>query len=78
MCFGGRKEDEAGAAKSRELDKIIRADEKRLEREVKLLLLGTHIVFPVSYFLSVNHTSQSASDPGVMLPSAICPLGTNS
>ena len=42
MCFGGRnKEDEAGAAKSRELDKIIRADEKRMQREVKLLLLGT-------------------------------------
>ncbi|KAJ9164724.1 Guanine nucleotide binding protein, alpha subunit [Coniochaeta hoffmannii] len=41
MCFGGRnKEDEAGAAKSRELDKIIRADEKRMQREVKLLLLG--------------------------------------
>ena len=41
MCFGGRnKEDEAGAAKSRELDKIIRADEKRMAREVKLLLLG--------------------------------------
>ncbi|KAB5577648.1 guanine nucleotide binding protein, alpha subunit [Coniochaeta sp. 2T2.1] len=41
MCFGGRnKEDEAGAAKSRELDKIIKADEKRMAREVKLLLLG--------------------------------------
>lgn len=43
MCFGGRnKVDEEGAAKSRELDKIIRADEKRMQREVKLLLLGTH------------------------------------
>jgi guanine nucleotide-binding protein subunit alpha, other len=39
MCFGDRK-DEAGAARSRELDKIIRNDEKRLSREVKLLLLG--------------------------------------
>lgn len=42
MCFGGRdKGDEVGAARSRELDKIIRADEKRMSKEVKLLLLGT-------------------------------------
>ncbi|KAJ4420148.1 G-Protein alpha subunit [Neurospora sp. IMI 360204] len=41
MCFGGRaKEDEAEASRSRELDKQIRADEKRLSKEVKLLLLG--------------------------------------
>jgi guanine nucleotide-binding protein subunit alpha len=39
MCFGDRKE-ESGTARSRELDKIIRSDEKRLSREVKLLLLG--------------------------------------
>ena len=41
MCFGSReKGDEAGAARSRELDKIIRADEKKMAKEVKLLLLG--------------------------------------
>lgn len=41
MCFGSRNvHDEAGAARSRELDKAIRADEKRLQKEVKLLLLG--------------------------------------
>ncbi|KAL2262931.1 hypothetical protein VTK26DRAFT_8921 [Humicola hyalothermophila] len=42
MCFGARdnKGDEAGAARSRELDKAIRADEKRMAKEVKLLLLG--------------------------------------
>lgn len=45
MCFGGReKTDESGAARSRELDKIIRADEKRMSKEVKLLLLGTNCV----------------------------------
>ena len=44
MCFGGRgKEDEAEASRSRELDKQIRADEKRLSKEVKLLLLGTDL-----------------------------------
>ena len=39
MCFGDRKH-EAGEARSRELDKVIRNDEKRLSKEVKLLLLG--------------------------------------
>lgn len=41
MCFGSRdKGDDSGVARSRELDKIIRADEKRMAKEVKLLLLG--------------------------------------
>lgn len=40
MCFGSRKPDEAGDARSRELDKAIKQDEKRMAREVKLLLLG--------------------------------------
>lgn len=44
MCFGGRgKGDDAeGVARSRELDKAIRAEEKRLSKEVKLLLLGMY------------------------------------
>ena len=46
MCFGGReKTDEVGVARSRELDKVIRADEKRMAKEVKLLLLGMHLVY---------------------------------
>ncbi|KAK3365828.1 guanine nucleotide binding protein, alpha subunit [Lasiosphaeria ovina] len=41
MCFGGRDHgDDGGVARSRELDKVIRADEKRMAKEVKLLLLG--------------------------------------
>ena len=40
MCFGARKSDDDGAARSRGLDKAIRAEEKRLVRQVKLLLLG--------------------------------------
>ena len=41
MCFGSRdKDDAASAVRSRELDKIIKADEKRMAKEVKLLLLG--------------------------------------
>jgi hypothetical protein len=40
MCFGRRDKDDGGASRSRELDKIIRQDEKRLAKEVKLLLLG--------------------------------------
>ena len=46
MCFGSRKSDaDSGASRSRELDKVIRQDEKRLAKEVKLLLLGK--LFPV-------------------------------
>lgn len=43
MCFGSRRKDEADAMRSRELDKIIKADEKRMAKEVKLLLLGTYL-----------------------------------
>ncbi|OAA59050.1 G-protein alpha subunit [Niveomyces insectorum RCEF 264] len=40
MCFGRRSKGDEEAARSRELDKAIRSDEKRLSREIKLLLLG--------------------------------------
>lgn len=46
MCFGrgsADKVDQEGAAKSREIEKMIRADEKKAAREVKLLLLGRSI-----------------------------------
>ncbi|KAL2873114.1 G-Protein alpha subunit [Colletotrichum sp. CLE4] len=40
MCFGARTKDDGGGARSRDLDRMIRQDEKRLSKEVKLLLLG--------------------------------------
>ncbi|KAM0528169.1 hypothetical protein ACHAP6_001999 [Verticillium nonalfalfae] len=40
MCFGSREKDNSGAARTRELDRVIRQDEKRMAKEVKLLLLG--------------------------------------
>jgi guanine nucleotide-binding protein subunit alpha len=40
MCFGGRDKDDGGVTRSRELDRLIRQDEKRMSKEVKLLLLG--------------------------------------
>ncbi|KAI0473280.1 G protein alpha subunit [Xylariaceae sp. FL0804] len=40
MCFGSRKNVEEGNARSKVLDKMIKADEKKMAREVKLLLLG--------------------------------------
>jgi guanine nucleotide-binding protein subunit alpha len=44
MCFGGGADrgDVEGANKSREIDKQIRQEEKKMAREVKLLLLGKH------------------------------------
>lgn len=41
MCFGARQKDDGSAARSRDLDRLIRQDEKRMSKEVKLLLLGT-------------------------------------
>lgn len=46
MCFGRRNKDEADATRSRELDKILKADEKRMQKEVKLLLLGMAALRP--------------------------------
>lgn len=38
MCFGSR--DDAEAKRSREIDALIHRDEKIIQRQVKLLLLG--------------------------------------
>jgi guanine nucleotide-binding protein subunit alpha len=43
MCFGsggGDDVDQEAALKNREIEKLIRADQKKAAREVKLLLLG--------------------------------------
>lgn len=42
MCFGRKNKDEDGAARSRDIDRLIKQDEKRLAKEVKLLLLGEY------------------------------------
>lgn len=39
MCFG-KKEPDEGAKKNAEIEKALREDKKRQEREVKILLLG--------------------------------------
>jgi guanine nucleotide-binding protein subunit alpha len=38
MCFGGREDVEA--KKSKDIDAMIHRDEKTMQRQVKLLLLG--------------------------------------
>lgn len=42
MCFGGGDSgvDQEAVVKNREIEKVIRADQKKAAREVKLLLLG--------------------------------------
>ena len=40
MCFGSRDKEEDGAGRSRDIDRLIKQDEKRMSKEVKLLLLG--------------------------------------
>lgn len=44
MCFGSKKEDDPDVAKNREIEKQLREDQKRMAKEVKLLLLGTRCV----------------------------------
>lgn len=42
MCFGNADKEDIDTKKSREIEKQLREDQKRLAREVKLLLLGEH------------------------------------
>lgn len=42
MCFGSREKGDGGMARSRDIDKQLRQDEKKMAKEVKLLLLGTY------------------------------------
>lgn len=40
MCFGGSKQDNPEARKNADIEKQLRADQKKSAREVKMLLLG--------------------------------------
>lgn len=40
MCFGSSKQDDPEARKNAEIEKQLKADQKKQAREVKMLLLG--------------------------------------
>ena len=40
MCFGSGNKDDPDAKKSREIEKQLREDQRRMAKEVKVLLLG--------------------------------------
>ena len=40
MCFGNGNKEDPELKKSREIEKQLREDQKRMAKEVKLLLLG--------------------------------------
>ncbi|GKT60301.1 guanine nucleotide-binding protein alpha-2 subunit [Colletotrichum tofieldiae] len=62
MCFGARKQDDGGgAARSRDLDRLIRQDEKRLSKEVKLLLLGMPTRLSTSWCLLARSLTRAYS-----------------
>lgn len=48
ICFGGssRQKDDPDSKRHREIEKQLREDEKRMNREVKLLLLGKSMSHP--------------------------------
>jgi guanine nucleotide-binding protein subunit alpha len=49
MCFGSRDKGDRGLARSRDIDKQLRQDEKKLSKEVKLLLLGRNGLAALSH-----------------------------
>jgi guanine nucleotide-binding protein subunit alpha, other len=40
MCFGNAQKEDPDAKKNREIERQLREDQKRMQKEVKLLLLG--------------------------------------
>lgn len=40
MCFGNANKEDPEAKKSREIEKQLREDQRRMQKEVKMLLLG--------------------------------------
>lgn len=46
MCFGLRVKENGDSARSRDIDRVLRQDEKRMAKEVKLLLLGMQPTSP--------------------------------
>ena len=40
MCFGNGNKEDPDAQKNKEIEKQLREDEKRMAKEVKILLLG--------------------------------------
>lgn len=41
MCFGNGNKEDPETKKSREIEKQLREDQRKMQKEVKLLLLGT-------------------------------------
>jgi hypothetical protein len=54
MCFGSR--DDVEVKRSREIDTMIHRDEKNMQRQVKLLLLGEQFLFQHSTNQPIDHS----------------------
>jgi len=53
MCFGSSKQDDPRARKNADIEKQLKADQKRQAKEVKILLLG-------ALYTGINETSRNA------------------
>ena len=51
MCFGSSNKEDPDAKKSKEIEKQLREDQKRMAKEVKLLLLGRQNFVPSGVFI---------------------------
>jgi guanine nucleotide-binding protein subunit alpha, other len=63
MCFGSREDTEA--KRSREIDALIHRDEKIIQRQVKLLLLGERS-YPVVHHATGRRTMLTVANPLVL------------
>lgn len=68
MCFGSSTKEDPNAKKSREIEKQLRDDQKRLQKEVKLLLLGMsltpyHLYASSPAYCLSTYTSTTPSAP---------------
>lgn len=48
MCFGSGNKEDPEAKKNKEIEKQLREDQKKMAKEVKLLLLGEAYIFTMA------------------------------
>lgn len=59
MCFGSSSKDDPDAKKSKEIEKQLREDQKRMAKEVKLLLLGMQASVPCHAVMGQHHLQRA-------------------
>ena len=64
MCFGNGNKEDPDTKKSREIEKQLREDQKRMAKEVKLLLLGILVPSNSPHTIAAADTCSGAGESG--------------